>query len=56
METIAGRCAPCKSESYNQVARNITNMKNNAREFFSKVRPEDPFLLYVGSATPTVAR
>ena len=40
--------APCKSESYNQVARNITNMRNNAREFFSKVQPEDPFFLYVG--------
>ena len=26
-------------------------MKNNAREFFSKVGPQDPFFLYVGFGT-----
>ena len=43
----AGASQPCKSD-YNQVSRNITNMKNYANEFFSKLQPSDPFFLYVG--------
>ena len=33
---------------YNQVSRNITNMKLNAREFLTEIEPTKPFFLYVG--------
>ena len=44
----AATCTNTLPGGYNMAARNITNMKLNARTFLNDIEPEKPFFLYVG--------